>query len=501
MERTYADLYEPTRWRRTRARLKRLGLWLWGAVGLGGVVAAYFGSVATELLPAPHDLVCLAEEQFRKPAPGTQFTILISNLAGDPEGQQTRLVRDVFLNERGLDVRSTCRVVRLNVTGGSLAAAKAAASEEGRALLEARNADLLIWGEVKKADRELNLWFLSSGSSTLGAPSYSLTEKLTLPENFPDLGAQLQGVALAQVAPATEQAGTYLVGVLKPARSKIEQLLANPPPELDEEQKADLRFSLALAAQTIGEQAGENEPLEAAVDEYRAALEVRTRERVPLDWAMTQNNLGTALSTLGAREAGTQRLDEAVAAYRAALEVRTRERVPLDWAMTQNNLGAALRALGAREAGTQRLEQAVDTYRAALEVRTRERVPLDWAMTQDNLGNALETLGEREDGTQRLEQAVDAYRAALGVRTRERVPLDWAMTQNNLGTALSTLSEREDGTQRLRGGRRLSRGDGSVRARRREPLRGNCGGQPGACRGAARRAAGKERGGVSEGAT
>ena len=36
--------------------------------------------------------------------------------------------------------------------------------------------------------------------------------------------------------------------------------------------------------------------------------------------------------TLGERESGTARLEEAVAAYRAALEERTRERVPLDWA-------------------------------------------------------------------------------------------------------------------------------------------------------------------------
>jgi tetratricopeptide (TPR) repeat protein len=76
---------------------------------------------------------------------------------------------------------------------------------------------------------------------------------------------------------------------------------------------------------------------------YRAALAEYTRERVPLDWAMTQNNLGNALSTLGARESGTARLEEAVAAYRAALAEYTRERVPLDWAMTQNNLGTALR--------------------------------------------------------------------------------------------------------------------------------------------------------------
>jgi hypothetical protein len=82
---------------------------------------------------------------------------------------------------------------------------------------------------------------------------------------------------------------------------------------------------------------------------YRAALEERTRARVPLDWAMTQNNLGLALASLGERESGTARLQEAVAAYRAALEERTRARVPLDWAMTQNNLGLALASLGERD--------------------------------------------------------------------------------------------------------------------------------------------------------
>ena len=91
----------------------------------------------------------------------------------------------------------------------------------------------------------------------------------------------------------------------------------------------------------------------------------------------------------GERESGTARLEEAVAAYRAALEEWTRERVPLDWAMTQNNLGTALRRSGERESGTARLEEAVAAYRAALEERTRERVPLDWAMTQNNLGTAL----------------------------------------------------------------------------------------------------------------
>jgi hypothetical protein len=72
---------------------------------------------------------------------------------------------------------------------------------------------------------------------------------------------------------------------------------------------------------------------------YRAALQERTRERVPLDWAMTQANLGGTLWTLGSRESGTARLEEAAAAYREALQEYTRERVPLDWAIRKTISG------------------------------------------------------------------------------------------------------------------------------------------------------------------
>ena len=222
---------------------------------------------------------------------------------------------------------------------------------------------------------------------------------------------------------------------------------------------------------------------------YRAALEERTRERAPLEWATTQNNLGNALARLGERESGTARLEEAVQAYRAALEERTRERVPLDWAVTQNNLGHALcdaRRAGERDGaargggcGLSRGARGTDAragsapvgddakqprqcareargagerdgaargggsaYRAALEERTHERVPLDWAMTQNNLGVALQTLGERESGTARLEEAVEAYRAALEEWTRERVPLQWAASQGNQGVAKMLIADR-----------------------------------------------------------
>ena len=198
-----------------------------------------------------------------------------------------------------------------------------------------------------------------------------------------------------------------------------------------------------------GDEFGDNPALIQAIVIYRAIADEQSREREPLQWAATQNNLGTTLLTLGEREAGVEHLEEAVVALRQALEESTREHAPLDWAMTQNNLGAALWALGEREAEVNHLEEAVSAYRQALKERTRERTPLQWAMTQNNLGSVLGTLGEREAGTRRLKQAVSACRQALKEFKRGHAPLDWAMTQMNLGHALQILGKREADTKRL----------------------------------------------------
>ena len=59
------------------------------------------------------------------------------------------------------------------------------------------------------------------------------------------------------------------------------------------------------------------EQLEEAVAAFRAALEKRPRDKLPLDWAASQNNIGIALFTLGEREGRDARLEEAESAYRA----------------------------------------------------------------------------------------------------------------------------------------------------------------------------------------
>ena len=172
--------------------------------------------------------------------------------------------------------------------------------------------------------------------------------------------------------------------------------------------------------------------VEIAITGYEQALEVYTRTDFPVDWAMTQNNLGNAYRDR-IRGDKAENLEYAIAAYEQALEVRTRTDFPVDWATTQNNLGTAYsdRIRGDK---AENLENAIAAYQQALEVYTRTDFPVEWATTQNNLGTAYcERI--RGDKADNLEIAIAAYEQALEERTRTDFPVQWAGTQNNLGNA------------------------------------------------------------------
>src|SRR5262245_44325126 len=169
-----------------------------------------------------------------------------------------------------------------------------------------------------------------------------------------------------------------------------------PPRSAHEDKRIGYLAREARALYLQGSEFGDNRALRSAIERRTRLIEWSPRERVPLDWARAQANLGKSLQTLGKHEKGTEKLEEAIAAYREALKEWTRERVPLDWAIMQDNLGSALRDLGERESGTARLEEAVTAHREALKEHIRERVPLYWAGTQSLLGLALWKLGLRE---------------------------------------------------------------------------------------------------------
>jgi hypothetical protein len=88
---------------------------------------------------------------------------------------------------------------------------------------------------------------------------------------------------------------------------------------------------------------------------------------------------------LGARESGTARLEEAVAAYRAALEERTRERVPLARAYTRENLANGLALIAERTGDRASMTEAVTAMRDAAEIYRQDNISYKLSIIEPRL--------------------------------------------------------------------------------------------------------------------
>ena len=85
-----------------------------------------------------------------------------------------------------------------------------------------------------------------------------------------------------------------------------------------------LALADALLAVPIAQMSGNERselPQRAAAAAYREALQERPRDRAPLVWAATQENLAFALLLLGELTPAAAQLQQAVAAYQGAIEV------------------------------------------------------------------------------------------------------------------------------------------------------------------------------------
>ena len=354
--------------------LSGLAVWIRGIVAV--VLVAWLMSFL-EVVPPPQQVWLRITNAFkaRPPLSETRFRLVLCLLENDRSGRDTNTVAEAFTGIEGIELVREYSVV--SAPAGAADDWRPAIRESAHAVLKEWNADVAVVGSVNDPGKALSLWFVPrEGDGTLGRGylPYELVH-VTLQDDFhDDLRAILTAEALRVAAPIarTEMRGRVLEKGLNNVTEKITALLEGDA--VESARRASLHMVLGNALAALGEREGGTARLEQAVAAYTEALKERTRARVPLDWAATQNNLGAALMTLGARESGTARLEQAVAAYTEALKERTRARVPLDWAETQNNLGAALAALGAREGGTARLEQAVAAYTEALKERTRARV-------------------------------------------------------------------------------------------------------------------------------
>jgi tetratricopeptide (TPR) repeat protein len=171
------------------------------------------------------------------------------------------------------------------------------------------------------------------------------------------------------------------------------------------------------------------ENLEKSIECCEKALEIRTKNEFPIQWANTQNNLAVAYSN---RIRGNQaeNLEKSIECCEKALEVRTKNEFPVQWATTQNNLANAY----SKRVEGEYLETSIEFHEKVLEVRTKNEFPIQWANTQNNLAVTYSNR-IRGDRAENLEKSINYYEKALEIYTKNNLLIDWANVQNNLAVA------------------------------------------------------------------
>jgi tetratricopeptide (TPR) repeat protein len=168
--------------------------------------------------------------------------------------------------------------------------------------------------------------------------------------------------------------------------------------------RCDLLLGLALALHDAAGSA--RQLLVEAINTYQEALHAGiTLEGRPETYALVQNNLGLAYIAMPMTSAGDKiRLAVAVQAFREALKVYTREAFPDQWSSATLNMANALQYLPSSHP-QENLIEAVNAYEALLEVRNRALDPVGYARLLANQANALAHLGMFGPSVEKLTEA------------------------------------------------------------------------------------------------
>ena len=183
---------------------------------------------------------------------------------------------------------------------------------------------------------------------------------------------------------------------------------------------------------------GDHRP-EAAIPYLTEAAELYATLGLVDEWAREQYNLGNAFCDIPQSDA-PRKWQLAVEYYRQALTVRTRERDPVRYAATVQNLGTAYRELPDGDHASN-VRAAIGYYGRAIRVYQHDSFPAQHAALHNNLGNAYLCLPGSTDATRRnIRRALLHFERALEIRQRDRRPCDYAATQFNRGQALRKAS-------------------------------------------------------------
>ena len=276
-------------------------------IWIGGIVmvafAAWLQGIFMQFLPPPQRVWLAITNTFKgkSPLPEQRFRLVLCWLENDGDERGTRTVADVFTGVEGIELVRSARVVSAS---GAADDWRPAMRKGALAVSKKWNADLAVVGSVQDPGKALSLWFVPrEGDGTLrrGDLPYGLVNVRLQDDFHDDLRAQLTAEALrvAALFAETEIRGQVLEKGLNGVIEKITALLEGSA--IESERGASLQMALGVTLAVLGERESGTEHLEQAVVAFTEALKEWTRDRVPLDWAKAQNNLGVTFSTLGER--------------------------------------------------------------------------------------------------------------------------------------------------------------------------------------------------------
>lgn len=147
-------------WPAVRRNARAFTLWVVGlaTASIATVLAASFSGLFQSVLPDPSSLACFATRHFERSASDSEYAVIVANVNGDLDGEVgARLVSDI--RERtGLPVMTSCDVITVALRGNRDLAGEEA-ERRGSALLRRRKANLLLWGERRRGEDGIRIWF------------------------------------------------------------------------------------------------------------------------------------------------------------------------------------------------------------------------------------------------------------------------------------------------------------------------------------------------------
>jgi hypothetical protein len=327
--------------------------------GIGVVVLALAGAVGAGLIEGVKEAakstfrqtISWGQEQVEQLFPSAlpqadknaAFSIFIAKLDGDPDGSQTKLVRESLRRsfdatdaQHRIEVREIGRVLREGTTGDVLLDHQKA-QETGKEWLKQSGAHVLIWGYVADRNKALRIFFVAGEGTVETRPreTYTLTERFQLSEDFgEDLGLVIAVRAVASLS-------KFRNLLLSPSDySYYQRFKAIAGQKLISQTKAGCQLRAALGELLLCSSfditwflpgAGSRQPSASMASSMVETIEIlqgilgdsRCADDSELV-AQVYDLLGFAFLTLGKDESGTARLEQAVTAYRGALDVFAR---------------------------------------------------------------------------------------------------------------------------------------------------------------------------------